>query len=194
MAQTHYVKSRRVGKKGAYQLTCKSCGKPIEIGQPYKWFKQKTTYGGIKKSYHPDCKIPPSHRTTSRMGVIYDAQDTLDFGGCETVEDCQAELQSFAETVREIGEEYAESADNMEDGFGHETYQSQEIRERAEALEQWADDLESWEFSGDDEPVQGEEDVPDEEPESDDDYEQRLDAWRDEIRDDALNAAQETPV
>ena len=151
MAQTHHVAARRVGTRGAYDLNCRACGQPIEIGQPYKWFKQKQARGGIKKCYHPGCEIPPSHRTTSRMGTIWDAQAALSLDGCESVEDIATEMQSFAETVREVGTEYTESADNMESGFGHETEQSSELRDRGEQLESWADDLESWEFSGDSE-------------------------------------------
>jgi hypothetical protein len=188
MAQTHTV------AKSQKEHRCSACGQPIEVGQPYKWFKMKLARGGVKKSYHPGCNIPPSHRTTSRMGAIYDAQAALNLSGCETVEDVQSELQSFAETVREVAEGYAESADNIESGFQHETYQSQELREKSESLESWADELEQWEFSGDAEPVQDEEDVPDEEPESDDDYEARLDTWRDEVRDDAQNEVDNCPV
>jgi phage/plasmid-like protein (TIGR03299 family) len=74
MARTHHVKARRVGKKGEYALNCLTCGKPIEYGQPYQYFTMKLSYGGVKKSYHVGCEIPQSHRTTSRMGEIYDAQ------------------------------------------------------------------------------------------------------------------------
>jgi hypothetical protein len=31
----------------------------------------------------------------------------------------------------------------MEDGFGHETYQSSEMRENGDQLESWADDIDS---------------------------------------------------
>jgi hypothetical protein len=172
MARTNFVKSRRPGRikrtdgegklvldgkgKPIYdpivrELRCAACSGPIEIGQSYKWFKMKTTYGGIKRSYHPDCHIPPSHRTSSRMGEIYDAQEALaaDLGSAESFDAIREALEAFAATVREVGEGYEESAQNMEDGFGHETYQSQEIRERAEGLMSWADEIESWDFPGD---------------------------------------------
>jgi len=206
MAQTHYVKKRQVSTfrrkdengqlmkdehgKQLYEqretrLNCTRCGQPIEYGQPYKWFKMKTTYGGIKKSFHPDCQILASDRTTSRMGQIWDAQP--DIGAAETVSDIQAELQSFAEVVRSVSEEYTESADNMESGFGHSTYQSDELREKGEALESWADELENWSFNGDEEPTQ-------DEGESDDDYEQRVEDWRQEIRDEAQGEVDNCPV
>ena len=142
MARTHQV------KKSQKQHRCSACGQPIEIGQPYKWFKMKLARGGVKKSYHETCTIPPSHRTTSRMGTIWDAQAALDLSGAESFEAIRDELTAFAETVREVANEYTESADNMESGFGHATYQSDELREKGEALESWADDLDQWEFSG----------------------------------------------
>jgi len=176
MARTTFVKARRVGKKGAYELRCNGCGQPIEIGQPYKWFKMKTTYGGIKRSYHPDCEIPPSHRTSSRMGEIYDAQATLgkDLEAAQDFDGIREALEAFSSVVREVGEGYTESADNMEEGFGHETYQSQEIRERAEGLESWADEIDSWDFSGD-EPDQDDFKCLDQEA-----YDEAHKAWEDE--------------
>ena len=181
MARTHEV------KKSQKQHRCYGCGQPIEVGQPYKWFKMKMARGGIKKTYHTGCNIPPSHRTTSRMGQIWDAQASLDLSGATSEDEVLTELASFAETVREVATEYSESADNMESGFGHSTYQSDELREKGEALESWADDLENWSFNGDEEPTQ-------DEGESDDDYEQRVEDWRQEIRDEAQGEVDNCPV
>jgi hypothetical protein len=176
MARTHFVQQRGRGKKGPFkELRCSTCGQPIEVGKPYKWFKMKTTYGGIKKSYHPDCEIPASHRTTSRMGAIYDAQTQLgnDLAQAEDFDSIREVLEAFAQEVRQVAEEYGESADNMESGFGHETYQSQELRERSEALEGWADEIEQWDFSGD-EPDQDDYMTTDTEA-----YDEAVKAWED---------------
>lgn len=186
MARVNTVAKRRVGKRGAHELRCLTCGQPIEYGQPYKWFKQKQARGGVKKSYHPDCAIPPSHRTTSRMGTIYDAQAALDFSGCESVDDLQAALQDFAQVVRDVGEEYRESVSNMEEGFGHRTSQADELEERAEALEGWADDLDSWE------PDTELPELPEEE--ADDEAREEYESALDTIRDEARDATDEVPV
>lgn len=193
MARTHSVAARRGNpKRPDAVLTCQTCHQPIEIGQPYKWFKMKLARGGVKKSYHPGCSIPPSHRTTSRMGVIYDAQADLDFSGCESEEDCRAELESFAQTVREVGEEYTESASNIEEGFGHSTFQSEELTERAEALESWADELESWSPDAE-EP--DEIDEPDKtEEENEEAREEAKEAYLEALREEAQSAADECPV
>jgi len=143
MARTHFV------KKSQKATRCLACGQEIPVGSSYQWFKMKTTYGGIKKSYHTSCTIPPSHRTTSRMGQIWDAQAALDLSAAEDFDGLREQMEAFGQEIRQVAEEYSESADNMESGFGHATYQSDELRERAEALENWADEVEQWEFSGD---------------------------------------------
>jgi DnaJ-class molecular chaperone len=44
--------------------------------------------------------------------------------------------------VRDLAEEKRESAQNIENGFGHPTYQSEELTQQADDLETWADDIE----------------------------------------------------
>jgi hypothetical protein len=48
-----------------------------------------------------------------------------------------------AEGVREVAEEYRESASNMEEGFGHATSMTEELEEKADELDSWADDVEN---------------------------------------------------
>jgi len=191
MAQTHYVKQRGKGHKGPHpELRCQSCGKPIEVGQPYKWFKMKLSRGGVKKSYHTDCQIPPSHRTTSRMGQIWDAQAGLQIDGLETLDEIQTELQSLAESVREVAEGYTESASNIESGFGHQTEQGYELEDKGQQLESWADDLESFDFS-DEEPQREDFDEGDD---GQDEYETEREQWLDNMRSEAQNEADNCPV
>jgi rubrerythrin len=52
-------------------------------------------------------------------------------------------LETAANSVREIAEVKRESAQNMEDGFGHPTPQSEELEEQADELESWADEIET---------------------------------------------------
>lgn len=143
MARTHVVKS---GKKAR---RCQACGQQIEVGQSYKWFKMKLTYGGVQKSYHVDCAIPRSHRTSSQhLGTLWDAVDTAEseVDNCESVEGLESVLSAAAEGVREASEGYRESAENIESGFGHPTYVSDELNEKADEIEQFADSLEDVDF------------------------------------------------
>jgi hypothetical protein len=83
--------------------------------------------------------------SSPNLGAIADAQE--DFysatGQAESVEDLRSAAEALAEAIREVGEAYTESADNMESGFGQSTYVSDEIREKADGCESWADEIES---------------------------------------------------
>lgn len=72
-------------------------------------------------------------------------------------------------------------------GFGHRTYQADELEEKAEALEQWADELEGWEPSEEEQPEQ-------EEGQDKDEYQDAVDAWLDEARGEADSLAGQCPV
>ena len=52
-------------------------------------------------------------------------------------------LGEAASAIREIAEAKRESASNIEEGFGHETSQSDELNDVADTLENWADDVEA---------------------------------------------------
>lgn len=191
MARVHQVAKRRVGKRGEYVLRCHRCGQEIEYGQPYKWFKLKQARGGIKRAFHPDCPIRPSDRTTSRMGQVYDAQQEFDAYACETPEELQGALGILAEVVTSVAEEYRESVENMESGFGHRTSQADELEERAQELEDWAEQMQEWEPSEADPP---ERDDYEEGDDGEQEHEDAVDAWLDEIRGEADSLAQECPA
>ncbi len=52
-------------------------------------------------------------------------------------------MTDAAEVVREIAEEKRESAQNIEDGFGHSTSASEELSSLADELEEWATSIEN---------------------------------------------------
>ena len=140
-------------------LNCDHCGNPINIGDPYKWIAPRAHRAakGIKRNRHTTCPAwRPSQTTSSHhLATIYGAQEAAedqisavtvnsveDTVGAE--EDLKGIAEEFAESVMEASESYGESADAIEDGFGHETYQSEELREKSEAIESWADDVASY--------------------------------------------------
>lgn len=51
----------------------------------------------------------------------------------------KAKLEEAADEIQQCGEEYREKAENMEEGFGHETEQSTAFAELADELETFAD-------------------------------------------------------
>jgi hypothetical protein len=191
VATLHTVLRRRVGKSGEYVLSCHRCHQPIEYGQPYRWFKLKQARGGIKRAFHPGCPIRPSDRTTSRLGQVWDAQDAFDAYVADSAAELQGMLELLAETVTGVADEYRESVDAMEQGFGHRTSQADELEERAQALDVWAEDLQEWEPSVSEPPDR--DDFPEGE-DGDEEHAEAEEAWLEEIRSEADGLARGCPV
>lgn len=131
MAKTTLVKSARKAQGG-----CRVCGKEINVGDSYKWIKPR--YRG-KIVACPNCTIPLSMTSSSKMVAIYEDVDALDRSDVGGVGD---NLRLLAETVRGVGEEYQESADNQREYFP-ESEVADENEEKAQELDGWADSLES---------------------------------------------------
>lgn len=136
-------------------LRCEACGKPINIGDSYKWVAPRAHRAarGHKRNRHTTCPGWKASELTSspHLASIYAAQETAetDLAGIDvsTPEDTTAAVErlceiaeAFADGIMEASESYGESATNIEDGFGHETYQSEELREKSEAIEGWAEE------------------------------------------------------
>lgn len=126
--------------------TCDSCHNPIEIGTPYKHITPKSgPYGGYKRTRHASCPTwqvweysdSLSARTARISHEFTEALSTV-----EDASDVESALQDAAQEVRDLAEEKRESAQNIEDGFGHETSTSQELNDVADQLESWADEIE----------------------------------------------------
>lgn len=137
---------------------CGKCGKTIEVGQPYKWVKTKSgPYGGAKLIRCATCPTwKASELSQSKMAGVYAAGEQCDeqIGDCNEVEDLEALRDELADQVEAVADEYQESADNMVEGFGHETSSSDEIQQKAEELRGWAEDIRNVdfdEFDGEDE-------------------------------------------
>lgn len=139
-------------------IKCGKCGVEIKPGMPYKWVKTKSgPYGGATMYRCADCPSwKQSELSSSKMSGVYAAQEMLDeqIINCESVEDLQALAGDLAEMIRDVANEYEESARNIEDGFGHSTSMSEDLEQRANDLNSWADDIDNLdfdEFEGDDE-------------------------------------------
>lgn len=126
-------------------LTCESCGKPIEIGTPYKHVTPKSgPYGGRQRNRHEGCpNWKPWDLSNAWWARIAQATDGFDVSGAESADDVTSALEEVAQAIRDLSEESREAASNIEEGFGHPTYQSEEAEQRADDLEAWADEIES---------------------------------------------------
>lgn len=201
MARTHYVKKAQKDQGLCMSPTCKHESREIKAGESYKHFSIRAYKGGrgTKKVYHSDCTVPRSHTTTSaQLGTIYDAQDDASKAlgflvADETSADTLREIaEGAAQGIREAGEMYGESADNMESGFGTSTYVSEEIREKADGCESWADEIEDAandveDFDEDEARTEAESEIEDNEYESDEDREAEIESLVDQKRQDWLD-------
>ena len=203
-------------------LTCGYCHKDINIGDPYKWVAPRAHRAakGIKKTRHTTCPgWRPSELTSSpHLATIYAAQEAAEdavsnVGDPETIEDTEGFLEELrgileetAEGVREAAESYRESAEAIEEGFQHPTFQSEELMEKSEAVDGWADDLavtDLEEFTDEvvcDDCGLAEDDSVHEDQENDEYHEYHdnaaglLSDWADAQRDSVLEATGELPL
>ena len=130
MARVH-----RVAKARKDQGKCQACGKTILIGDAYKWAKPR--YRG-RVVVCDKCQISQSMLSSSKMVACWDAQTAIEKADDS---DLAGELRTAAETTREVGEEYQDSADRQREYFP-DAEQAEENEERAEALDRWASQLE----------------------------------------------------
>jgi hypothetical protein len=126
---------------------CGKCGNEITVGSPYKHISPRSGPYGGRTLYRciscPDWNVwEYSSSLSARVAEI-----SFDFsneqGNWESQDDVQSSLNDAAERVREIASEKEESAQNIEDGFGHSTSMSEELADVAQQLNDWADEIES---------------------------------------------------
>lgn len=126
-------------------LKCEKCGTEIEVGMPYKHVTPKSgPYGGSKRVRCEACPAWQPWDLSNSLGARL-AQISNDFSNAqpfESPEDVTSALEAAAESIREIASEKEEGASNIEEGFGHATYQSEELTATAESLNGWADEIE----------------------------------------------------
>jgi len=148
-------------KKSQKPQTCEKCGKKIPVGSPYKHCSPRAHRAarGHKRIRCDSCPSwRPSELTSSgALSALYGAQesaeDALDEWDGESIDDVRSILEDCASGIREAAETYRESAQNIEDGFGHSTSTSEDLVAKADNLESGADEVESVDLEDfDDEP------------------------------------------
>lgn len=154
--RVHYVKAARKDYSGTF----------IKKGDSYYWWKHAYSPRRVSRTRPKPSELASSDkvcRVLEASEIIQEAFEKL--SNWEDVEGLASQIEDAANTVREVGEEYEESAESMESGFGHETSTSEEVRERGGEVTQYADDLDNMKDSV--ESVTREEVDPDEFPLSD---------------------------
>jgi hypothetical protein len=113
-------------------------------GDPYKHITPRSN-PSVRGTTRRRCQACPpwtiSDVSSSRMAPIYEAQAGFSAAACESADEVNAALVALEETVREVADQYRVSSQNMADGFGHATAQSDELEEKASSLDAWADEI-----------------------------------------------------
>jgi rubrerythrin len=185
---------------------CDHPSRTIQPGEPYMHITPKSgPYGGrtlYRHGNHPGWNVwDYSHSLSAQVARISSDYEDAVLGADEesTVQDA---LQAMADEVRDLAEQRRESASNIEEGFGHATYQSEELEQQAEDLDGWADELENADVPAlsdyECDTCSGIGQVAEDEDEDDtcpdcDGSGQDVDAWRDAVESE-VTAPQECPV
>jgi hypothetical protein len=138
MPRVHTVNKARASKR---TRTCRTCGHEIKPGESYRYFEPRY---GPPVMYCHEHYPRRSHMTTSKLGSLYDAQDDFDASAIDSIDDLQGALQTIADTAREVASEYEDSISNMPEGL-QEGPTAEDMREKIDALEAYADELEQFE-------------------------------------------------
>jgi chromosome segregation ATPase len=125
---------------------CTACGRDIEKGQPAKYL---APFRAPKQYRHATC---PEWKNSEResneaASQVWAAMEQLEEGieawkaspFESTMSDC---TNTAAEVIREAADLRREAATNLEEGFGHPTSQSEELEEKGDEYDDWADQLE----------------------------------------------------
>lgn len=151
-------------KHSQTNLTCGKCGASIMasrnetrdgktvrvLGDPYRWIKHNRRPKTVR-CMSERCSFRRSDLTTSdKLSRVFAALESTEASVAEwdgdDIETLKEALQTLAEEAREVASEYNESADNMEQSFPSGSPTIEDCREKAENLEQWADELEGVDF------------------------------------------------
>jgi len=203
MPRVHTATRKRAVLKHA--MVCRHCREEIAVGQEYYSWERR--YGG-KQHLHTSCRRPrptelSSRKTAAIEEAVMDAsfpEASFDMPSDGSLPEAEAEgyltdlrsvLEDVAGVVRDVGEQYQDAFDNLPENFQYGAT-GEALQQVAEACEEKASDLESFDFSAD------EPDWPErEDEESDEDFrgrvEETFDAWAQDMRSEAEDALSDMP-
>jgi hypothetical protein len=100
------------------QGNCGKCRKPINVGDPYKWFK----VGFRSRFKHVRCLDPACHPRyseleSSRLSELYAAQEDAEYRieGAESIDEINEAISDLQDAIEALADEYEQASEN-EDG------------------------------------------------------------------------------
>lgn len=175
-----------------HRLTAAKDYPDIGVAKGGTYFKWKKRHGPTQRS----ATYPrPSQLSNAKYAVIEDeiesARRTIE--GTDDAEEMKSALQSVADVAREVASEYEESHSNMESAFPSGCPKMEELEEKRDACESFADSCESHDIDT------GELEAHDDsEPPADEERAKEHDAWAErrlelvqDLRDEAASVLDE---
>lgn len=184
MARVTRVKKARVSK---YTRLCDypGCGHPIEPGDGMKYISPRLpgSPGSVTRyrcASHPDWNVwEYSTSLSARIAKLkYDGNDKILQADENTIEDLPTDL---GWSIRGIAYEKSDSAQNVESSFGHPTRLSESLKQQADALEDWAYNIECV-------------DVLEGKPDEEDRDEEAIEEWLENLRNGLRDALERSPL
>lgn len=173
------AKLHRVQRAQKDQGKCGKCGEELPKGSPYLWFTVGfRSHFKHKRCLKAECEPRPSERESSSFATVLAAQEAFEdnIDTLEDKDDIADAVQEVAEAVTELAQQYEEALEMWPNGNS----QIEELRDHYQSQQ---DEIEGWQFEGDDEPEpcdeHAEEGEPDEDCEACDEKKQE---WLDEMR------------
>ena len=141
MPKLIHVKSARASEK---ERRCRRCGVEIKVGDSYKHMSKKTgPRSSITFMYCAVHSPRPSEyvggKQADYLGILEAFEDDVESGS--DFDDFQSALETLKSDLEGMADEYRESSDNIEDGFGHETELSMSLANNAEAIDDFMSNI-----------------------------------------------------
>ena len=112
-------------------------------GESYYWWKFMRGPKRYSKTPPRSSQLTQSDKLSRSYAATEALEDMCGEVGAYDQASLSGAVRTVAEEVRNIGEEYEESACNMEEAFPGGSPTIDECREKAEGLDNWADEIEA---------------------------------------------------
>ena len=141
MARVQTVAAARASTK---PRICRQCQHEIQTGEPYKFVAKKTgPRSSVRLIWCREHFPKQSDLLSGRASDFARITEGFDEAKKDSLTGMQSALSNLSEDIREFAQDIKDSADSIEQGFGHPTAQSESMSNTADELEQWADRLQN---------------------------------------------------
>jgi hypothetical protein len=134
------AKVKHVAKAQKDQGKCSKCQTPLPAGSEYRYFKPGfRSRVKVRRCMKPECTPKRSELDTSRMSEALGAQED----GEAAIHDA-TEITDLKQAVEDTAAQAREVIDAYEDAISETPMLEDQLREKIDLLDQWADALEGY--------------------------------------------------